>query len=159
MECRNLLGTMLDAAAGLIPRSPEFERHLQTCRKCSERFDDLSTTMQLLDQWNAPEPSPHFDAVLRMKLLEAKGTPRRNWLSWFSFSAVAVSFAGLLFVGAVVFQRAFVGKDPASSRSELRGSQGTALEDLRSLDENSDIYDSDLLDELAVDQPNSTNSD
>jgi hypothetical protein len=158
MECEHLLGAMLDAAEGLIPRSPEFEQHLQVCLKCSAQFDDLRTTMQLLDEWDVPEPSSHFDAVLRMKLLETKGAPRRNWLSWFSFSAAAVTFAGLLFVGAVVLQHSFVGKNSAHSKSELRALQSTAVGDLQALDENCDVYDSDLLDELAMDQPSSTNS-
>jgi hypothetical protein len=158
VDCEHLLGTMLNVAAGLIPPSPQLERHLQTCLKCSKQFDNLCTTMQLLDEWSVSDPSPHFDAVLRTNLLEMKPTPPRNWWSWFSFSAAAVSFAGLLFVGAVIVEHSLLRKDSARSKPELTAPQGTAVGDLQALEDNGDLYDSDLLDELAVDQPSSANS-
>jgi hypothetical protein len=61
---------MLDAAAGLVPPSPEFEAHLRTCVTCYEQFHELRGTMELLDEWSGPEPSSGFDALLRVRLLE-----------------------------------------------------------------------------------------
>ena len=154
MECEHLRGTMLDAAAEQIARSPGFERHL----RCSEQFDDLCKTVQLLDESSVRDPSPHIDAALRTRLLETKPTLRRNWWSSFSFSAAAARFAGLLFVGAVVVKHSLLRKDSARSKSELMAPQGTAVGDLQALEDKGDLYDSDLLDELAVDQPITTNS-
>jgi hypothetical protein len=102
MECEHLRGTMLDAAAEQIARSPGFERHLRTCLRCSEQFDDLCTTMQ----------------------------------------AAAASFAGLLFVGAVVVKHSLLRKDSARSKSELMAPQGTAVGDLQALEDKGDLYDS-----------------
>ena len=49
MKCDHLRGTMLDAAAKLIPGPPEFLRHLGICVKCSSEFDELRKTIDLLD--------------------------------------------------------------------------------------------------------------
>jgi hypothetical protein len=70
-ECEDVSGMMLDFAAGIIISSPELESHLRTCIICSEQVHALRRTMELLDEWSSPEPSSHFDALLRVRLLDA----------------------------------------------------------------------------------------
>ena len=70
-ECEDVGGMMLDYAAGIISPSPELESHLKRCITCSEQVRVLRTTMELLNEWSSPEPSSHFDALLRVRLLDA----------------------------------------------------------------------------------------
>src|ERR1051326_8570430 len=49
MECEDLRGTMLDAAAELIPCPSNLKDHLRTCVSCSDQFERLRRTMLLLD--------------------------------------------------------------------------------------------------------------
>ena len=158
-ECEHLRGTMLDAAAGLVPRSAEFECHLRTCFQCFERFDELRRTMELLDEWRGPRPSSQFDALLRVRLLEAKAAERARWWSRLSQPVVAVSFATLSLVGVVALQRTT--RSPVSTsapqESELRALPGSAVGDLQSLEAADGLFaDFDLLDQLAPDQQNAS---
>ena len=156
-ECEHLRGMMLDTAAGLVPRSVEFECHLWTCVKCSERFDELRATMGLLDEWGSPQPSSRFDALLWDRLLEAKAAGRAGWWSRLSQPVVAVSFATLLLVGVVVLQRTTrsLMRTSAPQRSELRALPGSAVGDLQSLEAADELFaDFDLLDDLSPDQQN-----
>ena len=48
------------------------QQHLKQCSQCENELKQLHATMQLLDAWKAPEPSPYFDTRLAVRLREAK---------------------------------------------------------------------------------------
>jgi hypothetical protein len=45
--------------------------HLAACAECSAELESLRATMNLMNEWTAPEPSPYFDTRLQVRLREA----------------------------------------------------------------------------------------
>jgi hypothetical protein len=59
---------------------PEFSAHLGTCTDCATELNELRATMDLMDAWTAPEPSPYFDAKMHVLLREAEAAqPEGLW--------------------------------------------------------------------------------
>ena len=154
MKCHEIRELMPDLAAGLSASTAETEKHLQTCGDCAAHLQELRQTMALLDEWQAPEPSPYFDVRLGARLREEMAKPQRApWLQWFRRPALAVSLAAVLVMGISLFRGD--GRVPqAPIAANVQVVPGTAVGDLQALDKNQDMYsDFDLLDDLAV-QPN-----
>ena len=97
---------MPDLAAGLTTVTPAMKAHLDTCPECAGKLDAFRQTMALLDEWQAPEPSPYFDVRLNAGLREEsrKREAAAGWLHWLRKPALAVSFA-LLMVASVTLVR------------------------------------------------------
>lgn len=55
-------------------------QHLKECSHCAGELKELQATMQLLDAWKAPEPSPYFDTRLAVRLREARESEAPGWL-------------------------------------------------------------------------------
>ena len=68
MECDHLCGTMLDAAAKLIPTPVELQNQLRFCVKCFAEFESLCRTLDPLGEWRVLHPSPGFESQLRDRL-------------------------------------------------------------------------------------------
>ena len=70
MKCNETRELMPDLAAGLTAVTPEVKAHLDSCAECAGKLEAFRQTMSLLDEWQAPEPSPYFDVRLRARLRE-----------------------------------------------------------------------------------------
>ena len=70
MKCNETREMMPDLAAGLAAVTPEVKAHLDSCAECAGKLEAFRQTMSLLDEWQAPEPSPYFDVRLRARLRE-----------------------------------------------------------------------------------------
>jgi hypothetical protein len=76
ITCKNVRENLMDALAE-EQTSPEVLAHLRECGTCSAELDGLRKTMTLLDEWEAPEPSPYF--LTRVKARRAaKGASARG---------------------------------------------------------------------------------
>ena len=150
MKCTEIGEQLMDVAAGLEVESPVAE-HLRTCAACTERLESLQRTMTLLDEWQAPEPSPYFDSRLGARLREQEAQPR-SWLMWLRKPALAAAMALLLTIGSLLYT--------GRGHEELSQVQppGTPVGDLQVLDRNHDIFNNfDLLDDLAPDEGHRAN--
>ncbi len=146
MNCRETSELMPDLAAGISAMTKEAREHLQSCAQCSEEWKALHKTMALLDEWQAPEPSPYFDVRLRARLREEAAKESAGWLQWFRKPTLAISLAVLMVVGITLVP----GGSP-SSGPVAAAEPGTAVGDLQALDKNHDLYSElDLLDDLQV---------
>jgi anti-sigma factor RsiW len=58
----------------------QLRAHLATCLECSAEFAALQRTFDLLDAWEAPEPSAYFDQKLAVLLREEQAKPAAGWL-------------------------------------------------------------------------------
>jgi hypothetical protein len=80
MNCKachtSLPDLLLDPSA---PSSIAARTHLESCALCSEEFRSLQATFNLLDAWQAPEPSAYFDQKLAVRLREAQAAPPAGW--------------------------------------------------------------------------------
>ena len=76
MNCHEVREEMLLMAPG--ENSPQAAAHVRDCEACASELASLRSTMALLDEWTAPEPSPYFDTKLRAHL-KAEPEPVRGW--------------------------------------------------------------------------------
>ncbi len=179
MNCKDIRELLPDLAAGM-PRAEaekheiqrnEVEKHIASCAACAALLRDFQETMALLDEWQAPEPSPYFDTRLQARLREEMARPAAGWLSdralsngWFSglnwlrrpvwaMSLAAALFAGALAIG-VNNKSYFIETDKIATNPPSLGlpvQPGTAVGDLQALERNDELYaDFDMLDDLQV---------
>lgn len=145
MNCKvtkaHLADLLLDPAAAM----PAAREHVAACAECSRELHDLTATMQLLDEWEAPEPSPYFDTRFAARLREEQAAPPAGlWerlRTRFSYSShahlrpiAAGALALLLMIGggtAVWVQR---GAQPAVPQ------ESATVHDLQLLDGNAQVY-------------------
>lgn len=152
MKCEEVRELMMDAVTEAGAVDPRMTEHLRGCPACASKLDDMRKTMALLDEWQAPEPSPYFDTRLQARLREeAAKPPAAAWWHWFRNPALAASLALMMMIaGGVSF---FTGKPNKPPVQAIVAPPGTPVGDLQQLDKNHDIYaDFDLLDDLQVQQ-------
>jgi predicted anti-sigma-YlaC factor YlaD len=160
MNCNQIRELLPDLAAGMDASTPEVENHIASCDDCAAHLRDLQKTMALLDEWQAPEPSPYFDTRLQARLREERreemARQHAGWLGWLRRPAWATSLAAVIVAGALM-----VGNKSYISQTETIATKppslglpvepGTAVGDLQALERNDDLYaDFDVLDELQV---------
>jgi hypothetical protein len=153
MKCNEISELMPELAAGFAPVTSELDDHLQSCAACAVKLQEFRQTMALLDEWQAPEPSPYFSTRVMARVREEKAKPG-GWLYWLRRPALAVSLA-VLMVMSVTLIRSDYGARGAHPGPDVANisEPGTAVSDLQALDKNSELYsDFDVLDDLAVQQ-------
>jgi predicted anti-sigma-YlaC factor YlaD len=155
MKCNQIRELLPDVAAGVVALAPEVNDHLRLCNGCAETLADLRKTMALLDEWQAPEPSPYFDVRLQARLREEAAKPPHSWFAWLRHPVLAVTTGVVLVAGMSLYwieQNRQVSNPPPVV-------VGSAVSDLQVLDKHNDMLsDSDpdsaasLLDDLQVQQ-------
>ena len=142
---------MPDVAAGFSEPTADESNHLASCNPCAEQLKAMRSTMALLDEWQAPEPSPYFDVRLQARLREEMAKPQVGWLHWFRRPVLAAALTVVLGVGTgIFFTRGSGVHDPGKPIAE---GPGTAVSDLQTLEKNNDMYANfELLDDLDLQQ-------
>src|SRR5271163_2765936 len=103
MNCNEIRELLPELASGTDATTlqPEVNQHIASCVTCATHLRDLQKTMALLDEWQAPEPSPYFDTRMQALLREEMARPRAAWLSWLRRPAWAMSLAAVFLVGVL----------------------------------------------------------
>lgn len=153
MTCKEIHELMPDLALGVTPLSADIEGHVRSCGECATKLEGIRKTMALLDEWQAPEPSPYFDTRLKARLREEQAkAPARGWLQWIRRPAIALAATVLLVASATLY----IGRSRTNDTATVTAPAGTAVGDLQRLDAEHDLYsDFDVLDDLSV-QPDQT---
>jgi hypothetical protein len=136
---------------------PAVHAHVEGCAGCRRRLDELRATMALLDQWEAPEPSPYFLTRLEARLREERATEPQGWIerlrSYFVYETMshvrplaAMAMTFLLLLGG----SAYLGVTNWDRPPE----QAAVVHDLQTLDNNAQ-----LLDQLEALSSNNTNGE
>lgn len=152
MKCNEVCELMPDLAAGFGVVAPEVNQHLETCAGCEAKLNEFRQTMALLDEWQAPEPSPYFDVRLHARLREEASRQPSGWWQWVRKPALAASLAVLMVMSVTLF-RTDAGRNSTAEgpRAVMMAEPGTAVGDLQALDKNVELYsDFELLDDLQV---------
>lgn len=154
MKCDELREKMPDVAAGLSEPTADESSHLASCNACAEQLNAMRSTMALLDEWQAPEPSQYFDVRLQARLREEMAKPQAGWLQWFRRPVLAAALTVVLGVGVGLFfasGRGYQRPAETSVSSNMGPARGTAVGDLQDLEQNHDLYSNfDVLDDLDV---------
>ncbi len=143
MNCRNIHDQLPDVALGITPVPPEVEAHLAGCRDCTETVESIRATMNLLDEWKAPETSPYWDVRMQARLREEQQKAASGWLQWLRRPALSLAAALCLVVGIGLYQAGrFMQTSenpPEKQIVHVNAPTGTAVGDLQYLDKNSDL--------------------
>ena len=162
MKCEEIRERMPDVAAGFSEATEEESNHLAGCSGCAEQLKELRATMSLLDEWEAPEPSPYFDVRLQARLREEMAKPQAGWLQWFRRPVLAAALTVIMGVGVGLFLTHDTGRVTPQAGPVDQG-PGTPVSDLQTLEKNNDLYANfELLDDLDLQQnvvPSSQNAD
>jgi anti-sigma factor RsiW len=139
MNCNDVRENLIELLTD-GPADPQVTAHLSQCGACTEELASMRKTMAVLDEWEAPEPSPYFLTRLRAHVKEEREkAPSANWVAWLRRPVLAVSLATVL-AGAGLGYRLIIA---------TQASDNGAVADIDSLDKNHDlIIDTDLVNEL-----------
>ena len=140
MNCNDVRENLIELLTD-GPADPQVTAHVRECSACTEELGSMRKTMALLDEWEAPEPSPYFLTRLRAHVKEERQKAPVTMFGWLRRPILAVSLAAVLAAGGVVY-RLTVGAPPPQEANN-------AVTDIESLDKNHDlILDTDLVNEL-----------
>ena len=154
MKCNEIRELLPDLAAELVTAEPDVNLHLRSCTECAGALEGFRKTMALLDEWQAPEPSPYFDVRLQARLREEAAKQGHSWWGWLRRPVVAVAMGVALVAGVST-----IGLEEYRQAKPVPVVVGGAVSDLQVLENNHDMLtDSDpdsaasLLDDLQVQQ-------
>ena len=120
--------------------------HMDACETCRGELTELRSTMNLLDEWAGPEPSPYFLSKLNARYREEREAAPAGWLerlrARFAYGpathmrpVAAMAMAIVLLLGG----GAYVG---LNNQDETAGQPATAVvHDLQLMDSNADLLD------------------
>jgi hypothetical protein len=158
MKCNEVRERMPDVAAGFNEPTTDEGKHLESCGECAEQLKAMRSTMALLDEWHAPEPSQYFDVRLQARLREEMtreemAKPQARWFEWFRRPVLAAALTVLLGVGMGLFFTRHSGVINHGQEASVAAAPGTAVSDLQTLENNHEMYsDFELLDDLDLQQ-------
>ena len=124
---------------------PAVSTHVRECSACAQEMESFRKTMALMDEWEAPEPSPYFLTRLRahVKDEKEKAPVRTGVFSWLRRPAMAVSMVAVLAAGALIYR---------FSTPIVEGPKpepGTPVADVEALERNHDVLmTTDLIEEM-----------
>jgi hypothetical protein len=145
MNCKATKAHMADLLLDPAAVTPAAREHVAACAECSRELHDLTATMQLLDEWEAPEPTPYFDTRLAARLREEQAAPpaslwerlrmRLSYSSNLHLRPIAAgALALLLMIGGGTAVWVQHGAQPAVPQ------ESAAVHDLQLLDGNAQVY-------------------
>jgi hypothetical protein len=123
---------------------PAVTAHVRECSNCTQEMESFRKTMALLEEWEAPEPSPYFLTRLRAHVKEEKekAPARSGVFAWLRRPAMAVSMAAVLAAGALIYRFSFPGEPRLPE-------PGTPVADVEALERNHEVLvNTDLIDEM-----------
>ncbi|HLW54011.1 MAG TPA: hypothetical protein VKW06_14335 [Candidatus Angelobacter sp.] len=141
----NLIELLGDGAPQEALAGSPVALHVRECVGCARELESLRQTLAVLDEWEAPEPSPYFLTRLRANVREEreKAPTHSGVFSWLRRPAMALTMATVLAAGGAIYT---VIKQAEPPVQETRN----AVDDVESLERNHDVLiNSDLIDELA----------
>ncbi len=144
MTCPEMNKSLVNLFLESRALSDEAKKHVAECSACAEELAGMERTWKMLDEWQAPEPSPFFDAKLYARLREEKeNTPASLFeraKAWLMYSSnlqlrpvAAGALATVLIVGGGTFALLNHEVAPAPQTS-------ATVRDLQSYDGNAQLF-------------------
>jgi len=150
MKCReletHLPDLLLDPEAVKPTVREQLRQHLEACAHCQGELAGLQSTMDVLDEWMAPELSPYFDVKMQAKLRAAKEAQPEGFWERFRARMLFSSNVHLRTAGAAVLAAVMaIGGGSALYISQMGSPQpqvqaSATVRDLQSLDENAQVF-------------------
>lgn len=145
MVCKDLKDEIFEAALSGAAPAENVKTHISTCAACESEYQSLRSTMNVLDTWTAPEPSPYFDVRLRARLREVKEQEQHGrfarWIEKLGLRPIswkpvaAATFALMMAVGGGLYVAGPSGTIPGHSTVQA----ACPVVDLQALDKNQQV--------------------
>jgi hypothetical protein len=81
IDCNTVHSRLADLMLDPETVSAEVRSHVAGCRDCANELAGLRSTMDMLDTWTAPEPSPYFLTRLETRMREEREKEPSGWLA------------------------------------------------------------------------------
>lgn len=155
MTCRKIQSYMADLLFERDAVPALVQDHVKECADCSRQLAEMQATMELMDTWKAPEPSPFFGARLNARLREERASAPAGLLERLRARLLfgsnlhlrpvaATALTVILAVGGATYVGLVGWRQPQQSSAAVR--------DLQSLDKNQQVFQQ--LDSLDQDDDN-----
>jgi len=143
-----LAGVLLDPGHA----SAKVQAHVAECERCQDELKELKATIEMLDTWKAPTPSPYFLTRLGARMREERQAPPAGWLAGTIARLratvaygpglhvrplAAVALTVLLLVGGGTYLGVTDWMQPA----QQPGQNAAVVHDLQTLDNNAQVLD------------------
>lgn len=92
MNCTEVETKLADLLLDPEAAPAKVQAHVAECEACRTQVADLRATMNLLDEWKAPEPSPFFMTRMQARMREEREAAPSGWLAR-KLAALRASFA------------------------------------------------------------------
>src|SRR5262250_1918143 len=102
MNCHDVRENLIELLAQ-GQADPALVTHVKECGNCARELESLRKTMALLDEWEAPEPTPYFLTRLQAHVREEQGKRPEGWLAWLRQPWLATALAAVLVVASGVY--------------------------------------------------------
>jgi len=144
MKCENIREQFMEVVlSGPEAALSEVQEHLRSCAACAQELASFRQTMALLDEWQAPEPSPYFNSRLRARVREEASVQAAGWLAWLRRPVVAAAAMVLIGVGVSLLEVGSFNHDSdtiANKSDAVLHSPSPAVSDLQYLDKNAELF-------------------
>jgi predicted anti-sigma-YlaC factor YlaD len=146
MTCNTVHSKLADLLFEPEAVPAEIRAHVDACPACREELDSLKATMDMMDVWEAPEPSPYFDSKLAARLREEKAAPpagvMERFRAWLEYGTnlhlrpvAATALTVLMAVGGATYVGLNWQQHPANNVPA-----SATVRDLQTLDRNAQIF-------------------
>lgn len=161
MLCKDIKDEIFEAALSGAAPGDKAKAHLSGCATCESEYQSMLSTMNVLDTWTTPEPSPYFDVRLRARLREVKQQEQHGvlarWLEKIGIRQLTwkpIAAAGFALVMAVGVYVEMPGSIPRTGPRGPVFEASCPVVDLQALDNNSQVLNA--LQDLDDDSTNNT---
>jgi anti-sigma factor RsiW len=148
MKCEKLREQFMEVVLnGPETALPEVQEHLRSCAACAQELVSFKQTMALLDEWQAPEPSPYFSSRLRARVREEASVQPSGLLAWVRRPVVAAAAMVLIGIGVSLLEVGGFDHDSNTIANNgdavlhnVNNASSPAVRDLQYLDNNAELF-------------------
>ena len=151
-NCAGMDEKLADVLLDPRPAPAKVQAHVAKCDGCQVELDELKATMDLLDAWKAPEPSPYFLTRLGARMREEREAAPAGWFA----ATIARLRAGMMYgqglharplaamaltVMLLVGGGTYLGVTDWMQPAQQPGPNAAVVHDLQTLDSNAQVLD------------------
>lgn len=145
MICRKVKANLANLLFDPESVPADVRSHVKECAVCHKELESLQSTMNLMDDWPAPEPSAYFDSKLGVRLREEQRAEPAGLIERMRARILFGSNTHLrpIAVGALALLIIIGGGTYAglmSSHPATPVKTSATVEDLKSLDDNAQVF-------------------
>src|SRR5579871_2906266 len=97
MNCKDIRENMFELmSAPSDLADPAAMAHVKECSGCAGELASMRATMNLLDEWEAPEPSVYFLSRFQANLREEREKQPRSWFAWLRRPVLALTMVTIV---------------------------------------------------------------